>query len=58
MNALPLDVSSKMWVPEMSFPNALQAEGTEVDAGSRVIIIKEGSRMPDDISVARVTKLI
>ena len=39
-----------MWIPEMSLPNALQAEGTLVDKESALFIIKIGSRMPDDLS--------
>ena len=53
MNAIPFDVVQNLWVPEMSLPNALQAEGTGVDKGAQLMILKDGKRMPDDLSIAR-----
>ena len=41
----------------MSLPNALQAEGTLIDKESALFIIKIGSRMPDDLSIAREAKV-
>jgi len=57
LNSLALDVMSRMWIPEMSLPNALQAEGTQVDDGATLFILKLGSRMPDDLSIAREAKV-
>jgi len=41
----------------MSLPNALQAEGTQVDKEATLFIIKIGKRMPDDLSIAREAKV-
>ena len=57
LNAIPFDVVQKMWIPEMSMPNALQAEGTVVDKGATVIILKDGRSMKDDLSIAREAKV-
>jgi len=57
LNSLSLDVMRNMWIPEMSLPNALQAEGTLIDKESALFIIKIGSRMPDDLSIAREAKV-
>jgi len=57
LNSLALDIMQNMWIPEMSLPNALQAEGTLVDKESSLFIIKIGSRMPDDLSIAREAKV-
>ena len=46
-----------MWVPEMSMPNALQAEGTIVDNGASLMILKDGRSLPDDLSIAREGKV-
>jgi len=57
LNALPMDTMQKMWTPQLSFPNALQAEGTVIDSGSSMFVIKIGQRAPDDLSVAREAKV-
>ena len=57
LNSIALDIMQQLWIPEMSLPNALQAEGTLVDEGSTLFIIKIGSRMPDDLSIAREAKV-
>ena len=57
LNAIPFYVVEKMWVPEMSMPNALQAEGTIVDNGASLMILKDGRSLPDDLSVAREGKV-
>jgi len=57
LNSLALDVIQNMWIPEMSLPNALQAEGTQVDKESTLFIVKIGKRMPDDLSIAREAKV-
>jgi len=57
LNKLPMGTMQRIWTPQLSFPNALQAEGSIVDAGTNMVIIKEGTRMPDDLSVAREAKI-
>ena len=57
LNAIPFYVVEKMWVPEMSMPNALQAEGTIVDNGASLMILKDGRSLPDDLSIAREGKV-
>ena len=57
LNAIPFQVVQNMWIPEMSLPNALQAEGTVVDRGAIVLILKDGKRLPDDLSIAREAKV-
>ena len=57
LNSIPLDIMLGMWIPEMSMPNALQAEGTQVDEGSTLFVVKIGKRKPDDLSVAREAKI-
>ena len=57
LNAIPFDVVQKIWVPDMSMPNALQAEGTLVDRGALIMILKDGKRMKDDLSIAREAKV-
>ena len=57
LNAIPFDVVQNMWIPEMSMPNALQAEGTLVDQGAFIFILKDGRSMKDDLSIAREAKV-
>ena len=57
LNSVPPDVIQKMWIPSLSMPNALQAEGTKVDEGITMNIVKIGSRLPDDLSIAREAKV-
>ena len=38
-------------------PNALQAEGTIVDNGASLMILKDGRSLPDDLSIAREGKV-
>ena len=50
LNSLSLRVQKKVWTPSLSFPNARQAEGTVVDAGSTTIVKRLGYPLNDDIS--------
>ncbi|XP_023336040.1 uncharacterized protein LOC111707216 [Eurytemora carolleeae] len=57
LNALPMNIMEKMWTPQLGFPNGLQAEGTVLDSGTTMFIIKLGSSLPDDLSMAREAKM-
>ena len=51
-NSLSLNLQLNIWTPKLSFPNARQAEGTVVDAGSFSRIQKDGLPLKDDFSQA------
>ena len=52
LNSLSLPVQKSIWTPTLSFPNARQAEGTVVDAGSGSRVVKQGLPLSDDFSMA------
>lgn len=49
LNSLGKTVQSQIWAPALNFPNARQAEGTVVDAGTQTRVLKRGEPKPDDI---------
>jgi len=52
LNTLSKKVQRKLWVPTLNFPNARQAEGTLVDAGTQTRVLKRGIAKPDNIKLA------
>ena len=49
LNSLSVALQKQIWVPQLSFPNARQAEGTVVDSGSSTVVLKLGIPLEDNI---------
>ena len=52
LNSLSEKTQKEIWSPSLSFPNARQAEGTQVDEGSFTRVLKLGEPLPDNIKRA------
>lgn len=57
LNSLSLKTQLGIWTPSLSFPNARQAEGTVVDAGSQTRVQRMGMPLPDDFKRAVEAKV-
>ena len=57
LNPISYGIMKDLWTPVMSMPNALQAEGTQVDAESSMFVIKYGRRAPDNLEMAKESNI-
>ena len=57
LNILSTSHKDFIWTPKLSFSNGLGSVGTEVDEQASILILKESSALPEDLTMATESKI-